>query len=403
MSMSEYLDARYYGNRVGGSKEMYTITFNKQFRDLGLSTYLNYSHQTYWDRPDNDRYNLTMSRYFDVGDFKNLSVSLSAYRNRYNETNDDGMYLSLSMPWGSGANVSYNTTVNRNDTTHRVGYYDRIDENNNYQLAMGTSRSGVNASGYYNHEGDKARLSANASYQEGRYSAVGLSAQGGVTLTPEGGALHRVGMMGGTRMLLDTEGVAGVPVRGYGATTKTNTWGKAVVADVNSYYRNKASIDLNKLGEKAEATKSVVQATLTEGAIGYRKFGVIAGEKAMAIIKLADGGTPPFGATVMNGRKQETGIVNDGGSVYLSGINAGDSMTVHWNGAAQCEVRLPTPLPVDMMSSLLLPCLPVSGPVDKPAATPVATGTEKTPVTAPASDKTVDDQALLAAEHEATL
>ncbi|MGQ8776652.1 outer membrane usher protein [Serratia sp. NA_112.1] len=373
MSMSEYLDARYYGSRVGGNKEMYTITFNKQFRDLGLSTYLDYFHQTYWDRPANERYALTMSRYFDIGRFKNLSVSMSAYRNKYNSANDDGMYLSLSMPWGNGANVSYNTTVNRNDTTHRMSYYDRIDESDNYQLAAGTSRSGVSLSGYYNHEGDIARVSTNASYQEGRYSAVGFSAQGGATLTPEGGALHRNGMAGGTRLLLDTEGVAGVPVRGYGATSQTNAWGKAVVADVNSYYRNKASIDLNKLGDNAEATKSVVQATLTEGAIGYRKFGVIAGEKAMAVIKLADGSTPPFGATVMNSRKQETGIVNDGGSVYLSGINAGDRMTVHWNGAVQCEVRLPALLPADMMSSLLLPCIPAAEavvsdalPTDKP-------------------------------------
>ncbi|WP_323098214.1 fimbria/pilus outer membrane usher protein, partial [Serratia marcescens] len=151
-------------------------------------------------------------------------------------------------------------------------------------------------------------------------------------LTAEGGALHRIGMPGGTRLLLDTEGVAGVPVRGYGSAVATNRWGKAVVADVNSYYRNKASIDLNALGDNAEATKSVVQATLTEGAIGYRKFAVIAGEKAMAVIKLADGSEPPFGATVLNARKQETGIVNDGGSVYLSGINAGESMTVQWNG-----------------------------------------------------------------------
>jgi len=153
------------------------------------------------------------------------------------------------------------------------------------------------------------------------------------------------------------------------------------VADVNSYYRNQASIDLNKLGDNAEATKSVVQATLTEGAIGYRKFGVIAGEKAMAIIKLADGSTPPFGATVMNSRKQETGIVNDGGSIYLSGINAGDRMWVHWNGAAQCEVRLPTPLPADMMSSLLLPCTPVNGdsPTNNgnaPPAESIVTGPE---------------------------
>ncbi|MBN0963094.1 fimbria/pilus outer membrane usher protein, partial [Pseudomonas aeruginosa] len=121
--------------------------------------------------------------------------------------------------------------------------------------------------------------------------------QGGLTLTSEGGAMHRSGMMGGTRMLIDTEGVPDVPVRGYGSTSRTNAWGKAVISDVNSYYRNKASIDLNQLGDNIEATVSVVQATLTEGAIGYRKFDVISGAKAMAAIKLADGSEPPFGAT----------------------------------------------------------------------------------------------------------
>lgn len=85
---------------------MYTITFNKQFRELGLSTYLNYSHQTYWDRAPNDRYNPMVSRYFDIGDFKNVSVSLSAYRNRYNERNDDGMYSSLSLPGAVARSVT---------------------------------------------------------------------------------------------------------------------------------------------------------------------------------------------------------------------------------------------------------------------------------------------------------
>ncbi|MFP1497771.1 fimbria/pilus outer membrane usher protein [Escherichia coli] len=51
------------------------------------------------------------------------------------------------------------------------------------------------------------------------------------------------------------------------------------MADVNNYYRNQAYIDLNNLPENAEATQSVVQATLTEGAIGYRKFGRISSGK----------------------------------------------------------------------------------------------------------------------------
>lgn len=366
MSMSQFLDARYHEYQSGNGKEMYTLTFNKSVRDWNLSAYLNYNHETYWDRPATDRYNLTLSQYFDIARLRNLSLSLSAYRNQYNGTNDDGAYVSFSMPWGNSGTVSYNATVNRNDTTHTMSYFDRLDDRSTYQLSAGVSRSGENASGYYNREGDYARLSANASYQAGSYSSVGLSAQGGVTLTSQGGGLHRTGTIGGTRLLIDTDGVADVPVRGYGRTTKTNVWGKAVIGDVNSYYRNKASIDLNQLGDKAEATTSVTQATLTEGAIGYRKFDVVAGEKAMALIKLVDGSEPPFGATVQNARKQETGIVNDSGSVYLSGINAGDVMTVIWNGETKCKVQMPSPLPANMlMSTMLLPCYPVKEATDE--------------------------------------
>ncbi|MNG64536.1 Outer membrane usher protein PapC precursor [compost metagenome] len=359
MNMSEYLDARDYGQRVGGSKEVYTVRFNKQFRDLGLSSYLSYVHQTYWDRPTNDRYSLTISRYFDLASLRNLSLSLSAYRNSYNGVKDDGGYLSLSIPWGNSGSLGYNSSVSKGDNSHNLSYYDRVDENSNYQLSAGNSRSGSTVSGYLNHQADTAQLSGNVSYQEGQYTAVGLSAQGGMTLTAEGGALHRSGGMGGTRLLLDTGGVGGIPVRGYGSASKSNRFGKAVITEVNSYYRNKASIDLDKLADNAEATNSVVQATLTEGAIGFRQFDVISGEKAMAVIRLADGSTPPFGATVRNRRKQETGIINDGGSVYLSGIEAGEDMQVNWNGEAQCAVSLPDPLPENGFNNLLLPCLPL--------------------------------------------
>jgi len=362
MSMSEYLDALTYGTRNQSSKEMYTISFSQHFRDLGLSAYLNYNHQTYWNSAANDRYTLTLSRNFDIGQYRNLSLSLTGYRNKYNGTNDDGMYLSLSVPLGGSKSFSYSSSYDRSDNTHQVGYYDRLENGDSYQLSSGITRSGGTASGYYTHQGDMAQVNANASYQEGRYSSAGLSLQGGATATLQGAALHRAGMIGGTRILLDTDGVADIPIGGYGAVTRTNGFGKAVITDVNSYYRNKVSIDLNKLPENAEATRSVVQATLTEGAIGYRRFEVIAGEKAMAVLRLADGSTPPFGATVQNHKKQDVGIVNDGGSVYLSGINPGEAMTVHWNGQARCALKLPAQIPHSDTTDLLLPCrlLPVT-------------------------------------------
>lgn len=357
MSMSEYLNARYYGTRNSNGKEMYTITFNKQFRELGLSSNINYSHETYWNHPNRDRYNLTLSRYFNIGRFRNLSLSLSAYRNEYDGSTDDGAYLSLSMPWGNNGTIGYNATVSKNDMNHGLSYYDHLDDRSTYQLSTGSSDNEVNVSGFYSHDGDLARISTNINYREGRYSAVGFSAEGGLTLTSEGGAMHRIGVAGGTRMLIDTQGIPDVPVRGYGYTSTTNSWGKAVVGDINSYYRNTVSIDLDKLDDKAEAIQSVAQATLTEGAIGYRHFDVISGAKAMVKIKLLNGSTPPFGATVVNASNQETGIINDGGTVYLSGIKAGEIMTVHWNDVSQCEIEMPKLLSVDMLiHALQLPC-----------------------------------------------
>ncbi|EBH1886802.1 outer membrane usher protein, partial [Salmonella enterica] len=357
MSMNEYLDARYNSRRTGGNKEMYTVTLNKQFREWGLSSYFNYSHQTYWNRPDNDQYNMTLSKYFDIGRFKNISISGTAYRNKYNNTNDDGVYLSLSMPWGNGESYSYNTSSNGGDSTHRVGYSKRISENDNYQLYAGHDNKGVNLSGFYNHFDDSVKVSANFGYQENVYSAIGATLQGGLTLTGEGGALHRTGSNGGTRMLISSSGVSEVPVRGYGMVSRTNKWGKTVITDLNSYYRNKFSVDLNLLNDETEAIKSVTEATLTEGAIGHRKVEVLSGIKVMAVIRLPDGSYPPFGTLVSNEENQTMGIVNDDGEVYLAGVRPGAKASISWEGANKCELLLPSALPANLGNKMLLPCV----------------------------------------------
>ncbi|KFA84175.1 hypothetical protein N037_22160 [Enterobacter sp. EGD-HP1] len=372
MSMSQYLDARYRHNDTGGEgKELYMLTFNQQFRDLNMTAYLNYSHQTYWNQPANDTYNISLSRYFDIGQIKNLSMGLSAFRTKYNHTNDDGMYLSLSVPWGGSGTLSYDAQLSKGNNSNTVGYYGRLDDNTAYRINGGVGQDGrATSSGYITHEGEIAEMSATAAFRGSDYSAFGMSMRGGMTATPNGAALHRVNAHGGTRMMVDTGGVSDVPVKGYGSPTWSNVFGKAVVSDMSSYYRTSVNVDLNKLGNNVEATRSVVQGTLTEGAIGYRKFGVIAGQKAMAILKLADGSAPPFGATVLNADNTQTGLVSDGGTVWLSGIKAGEVMKVNWEGETRCQVSMPSPLPADLETrQLLLPCTSVAGTPAKIAVT----------------------------------
>lgn len=79
LTMSEYLDARYHGGGRGNSKELYTVSASKSFTDLRLSAYLSWSHQTYWNKPESDRYNLSVSRYFELGNWRVFRADISVY------------------------------------------------------------------------------------------------------------------------------------------------------------------------------------------------------------------------------------------------------------------------------------------------------------------------------------
>lgn len=354
LSMGEYLDARYRGGNIGKDKELYTISASKSFTDLRMSAYLSYSHQTYWDRQDTDRYSLSMSRYFDIGDFRNLSATLSATRSEYNGRRDDAGYLSLSMPFGNGT-ISYNGSVNNDRYSQTAGWYQRLDNDDSYRLQAGT-RSGngegvtTQASGYYSHSGDMADVSANVAWEQNSYTSAGISLSGGLTATGKGAALHPGGVRGGTRMLISTDGVSGVPVD---RNEYTNIFGIAVVPGV-AYYRSSTAIDVNKLPDDIEtAGTPVAEAALTEGAIGYRRFEVLKGSKVVAVINRADGSHAPFGATVRNSKNVELGIVSDGGLAWLSGINPDDELSVEWGKEGKCKVQIPSTLHGEQ---LLLPC-----------------------------------------------
>ena len=123
-----------------------------------------------------------------------------------------------------------------------------------------------------------------------------------------------------------------------------------------NYSRSNISIDINQLPENADAVQSSQYATLTEGAIGYRKFTVIEGEKVLAVItRAADHSFPPFGASVYNKNNIEVGMISDDGFVYLSGVKAGETLGIKWENG-MCKFQLPETLENNLSNTLLLLC-----------------------------------------------
>ncbi|MCW0507633.1 fimbria/pilus outer membrane usher protein [Aeromonas piscicola] len=335
-------------------KALYTVALSKQFEGSAIGAHLNYNNQKYWNEADRKRISLSLSSYFDFMDWKGMTSSITAYSSKQYSTTDNGLYFSLSIPWGLAKSVGYSVSADKSNTINNIHINNRVDERNSYSMTAGSSSNGSESiSGFYFHSGDIADMNVNVSHQSDSSSGIGLSLNGGMTATAKGAALHRASMAGGSRIMIDTESVADVPVSGYGPTTKTNRFGKAVVADVSSYDRSQTNIDVNNIDDDIEVIGSPVRnMTLTEGAIGYEKFDMLSGSKRMVQIKRVNGKYVPMAAVVYNSKQQPVGMVAEDGLVYLAGLREGESLQVNWS-SERCNLMLPIPLPPANLTATL--------------------------------------------------
>lgn len=290
-------------------------------------------------------------------DLYNVFLSLNAGRAQYLGKNDDSVSLNISVPLGKGR-VSYLANYSQgNRYNHSVYYYEQIDVNNNYSVQANLAHGGkYNVSSgigfLYNHRSSLGEIGINSFSQKDEYTSLGINARGGITVTTKGAALHNGGYYGSTRLLIDTDGVADIPVNG--GRVVTNAWGIGVIPDINSYYRTTTRVDLNKLPENIEVPHGVIDIALTEGAIGYRKFEVLKGLRMFAVLRLPDGSYPPFGASIQNQKGRELGIISDSGLAWLTGVEPNQILKVFWDGQMQCQTQIPEV--VTEGQQLLLPC-----------------------------------------------
>ncbi|UWU01370.1 fimbria/pilus outer membrane usher protein [Proteus vulgaris] len=358
-SFSQYIDERYNDiNNNGYEKEMYTITGNKTFwaDDIEKSTtlYLSYRHQNYWDRNTQEQYGATISRNFSIMGVEQINTNLSAFRTQYKGNTDDSISFNISVPLGSGRNIGYSLQDSNGKVNQMASYSDNSNYNNLWRVRAGLSSDNkANTDGYYQHRSQYAEINANASYQQDNYIAVGATVKGGFTATRHGAALHSSSMTSSTaRMMVDTDGVSGVPFNNQ--STTTNLFGIGVLTDLTSYNNVDARIDVDKMDSDIETRKAITSATLTEGAIGYYTFPVRQGERLMAILQTADQKHPPFGAEVTNKDGENMGMVMEEGLVYIAGVHLNESLNVVWAGKTQCTITIPTAINDPLKRELLL-------------------------------------------------
>lgn len=355
-SMNDFVNFNNGYERENDDRYINTISFNQHFKESNASSYLNYSHHSFWDSKSEERYALTLSKYFDFKSYKNMSLSATIFLNDFDGGHDEGMYMFLSIPVGRNSSIGYNGSVNNTSSSQKISYYGKNNYFDDYQLGVGYSDEGAYFDSFVNKSTSAINYNSSISYMEGQYLSADVSLQGAISVAGQGIVFHQNNMPGGSRVMIDTMGVKDIPLVSDNISTKTNKVGLAVISDMSSYTRKNINLDLNEMPINAEAQHSITNVTLTEGAIGYRSFDIIDGEKSMAQLILSDGKHPPLGATVKNKRGQNVGIVSNDGIVYLYGMKENEIMNVLWKDGG-CKIRLPVKFVLPNTSNLLLSCL----------------------------------------------
>ncbi|WP_371972995.1 fimbria/pilus outer membrane usher protein [Lelliottia nimipressuralis] len=256
--------------------------------------------------------------------------------------------LSMSVPFNIFSNQSLLQNVSSNwimthdnegRVTQQAGVSGSVLDNKlSYGLNQGWGNSGAQSStsGTLNYQG--SRLNSNLGYsQSSDNNNFNYGVSGGVLIHQHGITLTR--SMGDGAVLVKAPGAPGVKVNGM---DQTDSRGYAVLPQGSSYRKNIVSLDPSTYPDGVDITQNSKNVYPTRGAVVMADFEVRSGTQLL--LELIHNGSPvPFGAiaSLANSADQmATGIVGDGGRVYLTGMPPAGTVAVKWGSAPgqQCQV-----------------------------------------------------------------
>ncbi|KAF0682009.1 hypothetical protein Y59_01340 [Enterobacter hormaechei] len=106
------------------------------------------------------------------------------------------------------------------------------------------------------------------------------------------------------------------------------------------YRVNQVALDVTTVGNDVELENAIANKIPTDGALVRATLTTRQGAKAMFIVRHAKD-VLPFGTLVSSEDDKASGIVGDGGSVYLTGLSAEGTLHAVWgrNSAQRCTIR----------------------------------------------------------------
>lgn len=348
-----------------------------------LDSYRRESSSLYgWDNSSRERRKslstLTLTQSLGSEGYISLNGSRENYQNHTGYLHSYGAsygttvkHVIVSLNWTE--NLSNHAGQQKNNTLYGISVSVPLDRwlgggtRANYQMTRGTQQAGLSGQAFERQltwnvsqshrsvqgtDTSMARLGWSGGYGQlnGNYSysatsrQVGVDAAGGMVISSEGMTLVQPLDMHSGMALVATPGALGVPVGGWPGV-KTDFRGYTTLSGLTPYQENTISLDPTRLPADAEIMQTDIRVVPTKGAVTRATFATNIGGRALISLKHPNGQVFPFGAlaTLSSKAGGTSGVVGDGGQVYLTGLPDDGQLTVKWGEARECraDYRLP--------------------------------------------------------------
>ncbi|WP_320723160.1 fimbria/pilus outer membrane usher protein (plasmid) [Enterobacter asburiae] len=324
-------------------KHEHFLTLSQTAGDYG-SLYINASKQDNSDGTKN--FNLGGGYGFTVKGMGTLTLDMYEQNNidSYNQKNKQRFFsLALSIPFSQvmeiPINASYRWSLSHNSSNEDYSISGYSSEKS-FFWNLSNSLERTKLSGKIKSTSAQVNWNTNAAQfgawhsESMNWKASGAKMYGGLLIHSEGITTGK--QFGETISLVNVRGASDVNILN-GNNTHTDSRGYAIISSVSPYQKNRISLDTTKLENDVEISLTDVDVTPTRGAIVSAKYKVITGKKLLLKLKRNKGKPIPFGAIASLYGGESTGIVDELGRVFMSGLPYSGKIKIQWS-QEYCDV-----------------------------------------------------------------
>ncbi|MCW0307100.1 Outer membrane usher protein SfmD [Pantoea ananatis] len=305
------------------------------WKQRGKQTWYQLSYNNSWNKIS---YSISASHSKTVGQYRadkqisfNFSVPMSFFSDNSSKAIINKSYLTSSVENSNTSGPTFSSGISGSAFK---------DNSLVYSLQERRTRYGTNRTASLGYTGPSGKIDGTYSSSEVSRD-INIQAEGGIVL--HSGGITFSQPLGDTNILVSAPGARGIRVDGQ-HNVETDNSGYAIIPYASEYRRNHVELDMTSAANNTEIMNNISEIVPTKGALVRADFSVKKGARVMFELSIKNRPVP-FGTVVTEKKSHTSGLVDDEGNAYLSGLPDSGILTLQWGKDSNSTCRIPFHIP----------------------------------------------------------